>query len=628
MANTVSPEAEQVDVVDGELGAGVPSSAVESLEVVGIGELLAPIRGKIILACVLQAISSVIGLIPLIAVAELARVLFGDDEPEDGDLWTIAIVAAVAMVARLVFLFAGSAVTHFADNDLQLDLRRRLADHMGRVPLGWFDAHDGGDIKKVVVDDVGSMHHLVGHTFTDITAAIVTSIVAMGYLFLVDWPLSLIVLVPFLLGAFLYSRQMQGYTEKMADYNQALEEINVGAVEFVQGISVIKTFGQSGRSHGRFISAANRFVDYFWTWVSGLLRVSSLAEVALSPLMTLTVIATAGTWFVSRDWIAPVDLVIFFLIGLALTAPILTLGYAMNDIQLASDAAARVGRLLAVPPLAEAEQPQIPADDTVVFDGVGFSYDGDRSVLRDIDLRLEPGKVTALVGPSGSGKSTLAKLLCRFWDPTEGSIRLGGVALEDIARDELYGRVGFVFQDVQLLRASVADNIALAEPSASRNEIEVAARAANIHDRIAALPDGYDSIVGETALLSGGEAQRVSIARALLADAPILVLDEATSFADPESEAVVQDALSTLAAGRTMVVIAHRLSTIVGADEIVVLRDGEIVERGRHGDLVAAGGEYERQWLADQRVAQPVALDPGDIAGGQNTDGAIERRTT
>ncbi|MEM9654119.1 MAG: ABC transporter ATP-binding protein, partial [Actinomycetota bacterium] len=501
-----------------------------------------------------------------------------------------------------------------ADNDLQLHLRRRMADHMGRVPLGWFDDRDGGEIKKVVVDDVGTMHHLVAHSFTDLTAAIVTPIAAMAYLFTIDWRLALILFIPFAVGVFLFARQMQGYTDRMAAYNVALEEVNVGAVEFVQGISVIKTFGQTGRAHGRFISAANRFVDYFWNWVSGLLRISSIAEVALSPLMTLTVLTATGTWFVSRGWITAVDLVVFFLIGLALTAPILILGQAMNELQLGTEAARRIGVLLATPVLPETEEPQIPADDTVVFDAVGFSYDGDRDVLQDINLRLVPGTVTALVGPSGSGKSTLAKLLCRFWDPTAGAITLGGVDLRDVERDELYGHVGFVFQDVQLLRATVAENIALADPEASAAEIEAAARAANIHERIVALPDGYQSIVGETALLSGGEAQRVSIARALLADAPILVLDEATSFADPESEAVIQEALSTLAAGRTLVVIAHRLSTIVDADEIVVLQDGRITERGSHDQLVTADGEYQRQWQADQRVnASPT--------GGSDTNG-------
>ncbi|MEO1061613.1 MAG: ABC transporter ATP-binding protein [Actinomycetota bacterium] len=567
----------------------------------GLGELLRPIRGKLVLACALQAASAVVGLVPFVAIAELARELLGDD-PDDGRLWSIAAVAAAALVARLALMLGAASVTHFADNDLQLDVRRRLADRLGRVPLGWYDDRDAGEVKKAVVDDVGSMHHLVGHSFTDLTTAIVTPIAAMVLLFVTDWQLSLVVMVPFLLGVALYARQMSGYGDKMTRYDEALEEVNTGAVEFVQGISVVKTFGQAGRAHRRFLDAAYRLVDYFWDWVSSLLRAAAASEVVLSPLATLALISGAGTWFVSTGRIDAVDLVLFFVLGLALTAPILTLGYAATDLQIASQAAARVSQLLHAPVLPTTDTPQLPDGNHIAFDRVSFSYDGERDVLRDVDLRLDTGTVTALVGPSGSGKTTLAKLLCRFWDPTEGAVRLGGVDLREIAPDELYRHVGFVFQDVQLLRATVADNVRLGRPDADDAAVEGAARSAQIHDRITALPRGYDSVVGEDAVLSGGEAQRISIARALLADAPVLVLDEATAFADPESEAAIQDALSVLAGGRTLLVIAHRLSTIVGADQIAVVDDGRIVERGRHDELLVEAGLYRRLWDADRRI--------------------------
>ncbi len=582
-----------------------PADGHEEVRSVGFGELIRPIRGKLVAACIVQAFASIAALVPFVAVAELGRELLGDGPVDDGRLWAIAWVAIAGVVTRIVLLFVASSITHFADNDLQLDLRRRLADRLGRAPLGWFDDRDGGDIKKAVVDDVGAMHHVVGHTFTDLTSAVVAPIAAMIYLFTIDWRLSLIVLVPFLIGVALYSRQFAGYRDKMEDYNRSLEEINVASVEFVQGISVVKTFGESGRAHRRFAKAANEFVDYFWNWVSGMLRISSASEIVLSPLMTLTVIAAAGTWFVSNGWISAVDLVLFFLLGLVMTAPILQLGYAMTDLQTASDAAARVGVLLATPTLTEVADPQRPEGNAVQFDSVSFSYDGRRTVLDDVTLHLQPGTVTALVGPSGSGKSTLAKLLCRFWDPTAGAVRIGGVDLRNIASDELYRHVGFVFQDVQLLRASIAENIALGRPGASRDDVIAAAQAAQIHERIEQFPNGYDTVVDEGAKLSGGEAQRVSIARALLADAPILVLDEATAFADPESEAAIQDALSNLAVGRTLLVIAHRLSTIVEADQIAVVDQGHVVELGRHGDLLDLDGLYAGQWAADQR-AEPT----------------------
>ncbi|MEM9464860.1 MAG: ABC transporter ATP-binding protein [Actinomycetota bacterium] len=573
-----------------------------------LGELLAPVRGKIILACVLQAIGAAVGLVPFIAIVELGRELF-EPEPDNGRLWTIAVVAAVSLVVRIGFMMGALSVTHFADNDFQLHVRRRLADQLGALPLGWFDDHDAGEVKKLVVDDVSAMHHVVGHVFTDITASIVTPVVAMIYLFTIDWQMGLIVLVPFVIGVALFSRMFAGYGEKMEEYNARMTDVNDGAVEFVQGIAVVKTFGQSGRAHRRFLDSANRFVDAFWNWVSGMLRSSAIAEIVLSPLMTLMVIAAAGAWFVDQGWISAVDLVAFFVVGLAMSQPISTLGFAMNFVQSSQDAAARIGVLLDAPTLPEPTNPRSPEGHAIEFDGVSFSYDGDHTVLADVDLEFRPGTMTALVGPSGSGKSTLAKLLCRFWDPTAGAVRLGGVDLRDIARDELYGNVGFVFQDVQLLRMSVADNIALARPSAGRDEIEAAARAAQIHERITELPGGYDAVVHQDARFSGGEAQRLSIARAILADAPILVLDEATSFADPESEAAIQDALSALTAGRTLIVIAHRLSTIVGADQIVVLDAGSVVETGTHDQLLDADGLYARQWAADQR-SQPAGAGP------------------
>ena len=302
----------------------------------------------------------------------------------------------------------------------------------------------------------------------------------------------------------------------------------------------------------------------------------------------------------------------FLVLGLALTMPVLTLGYASNELSLASEAARRLASVLSTPPMPQPEHPRVPAGNEVRFRDVSFAYgsagnEDAAMVLDRIDLTLEPGTMTAVVGPSGSGKTTLGRLLCRFWDPVGGAIELGGADLREIESAELYRRVGFVFQDVQLIRASVADNIRLARPEATMADVQAAARAAQIHDRLTELPDGYDSVVGENVSLSGGERQRVSIARALLADTPILVLDEATAFADPASETAVQDALSTLVAGRTLVVIAHRLSTITGADQIVVLDGGRIAESGSHDELLASGGIYAAQWAADSRVRAEVA---------------------
>ena len=564
----------------------------------------------LIVACTLQALSSAVGLVPFIAVAELGRVLLADGPVDTALAWTIAWIGAGTLVVRLVLLMAAVGLTHLADVDFRLDLRRRMAERLGRVPLGWFTERTGGQVKKALQDDVAALHHLIGHGYVNLTSAVVTPIVALGYLLWVDWRLTLITVVPLILGMLsMYAMQTRGFGEKMQAYDRALGKVNAASVEFVQGIAVVKTFGQSRKSYRRFIEEAQRFVDFFRDWVKSLMRMSAVSEVVLSPLFSLVLVLAAGTAFVTAGWVVPAEVLPFAILGLAFTAPFLTLGYAQNDMMLARRAAERISALLDTPVLPDRAAGQTPSGTRVVYEGVRFSYDGRTLVLTDIDLVLEPGTVTALVGPSGSGKTTLARLLPRFWDPTGGRITLGGVPIDELPQSALYRQVGFVFQDVQLLRASIRDNIALARPDASMDVIEAAAKAAQIHERILALPRGYDSVAGEDARLSGGEAQRVSIARAILADAPILVLDEATAFADPESEAAIQDAISTLVAGRTLLVIAHRLNTIVNCDQICVVDRGCIVERGRHSDLLKEGGLYSRLWVAADRAKGNV--NPG-----------------
>ena len=565
-----------------------------------VSRLVAPLRGTLILASVLQGTASVAGVVPFIAVAELGRVLLAEGPMDEGRAWLIAFIGVGALATQFVFMLGAATVTHFADVEFQYRLRRDMARRLTAVPLGWFTERNAGAVKKALEEDVSALHHLVGHSYTNMVSAIVTPIAALGYLFWVDWRLALITLIPTLLGIALYGLMNRGYDEKMVAYDQALEDVNSSAVAFVQGIAVIKTFGQARRAYSRFIERAQGFVTYFWEWVRGLIPVTSATMTVLSPLFVLAVVFAAGVPMVAAGLVPAVELLPFVVLGPGLVAPLLTLSYAHNDLMLARKAAERITGLLDTPALSLAANPRKPNGTRVVFEDVSFSYDGQTEAVRNIDLALEPGTVTALVGASGSGKSTLGRLLPRFWDPTEGRIMIGGVPVDEIPSDELYKLVGIVFQDVQLLRASVRENIALSMPDAPMEQVELAARAAQIHDRIAGLERGYDTIVGEEAQLSGGEAQRVSIARAILADTPILVLDEATAFADPEAEATIQDALSELVAGRTLLVIAHRLHTIVRADQICVLDRGQIVERGAHSQLVASDGIYSKLWEASE----------------------------
>lgn len=329
-----------------------------------------------------------------------------------------------------------------------------------------------------------------------------------------------------------------------------------------------------------------------------MLRLEAFTSMALSvPVIALAGLL-GGTWFVAAGWVEPVDVLAEVLVAVVIPSTLLTINQGLTAQRKAVAAAGRITSLLTTPELPVSTQPREPAGAEVVFDGVSFAYADGAPVLHEVDLVCRPGTVTALVGSSGAGKSTLAKLVPRFHDVTAGAVRVGGADVRDVLPEELYRHVGFVLQDVQLLHGTVADNLRLGRPSATEDELVAAATAARIHDRILRLPRGYDSVIGEDAVFSGGEAQRVSIARALLADTPVLVLDEATAHADPESEAEIQDALSAIARDRTVLVIAHRLSTITGVDQIVVLDEGRVAERGTHRQLLARDGRYARMWSA------------------------------
>jgi ATP-binding cassette subfamily B protein IrtA len=580
------------------------SAAASASGVRGLWNLLRPIRVRLLSAFAIQAVGAAASVVPFIAVAQLSRLLLGDGAVSPAAVWAWGWVAVGAVVTRLVCVFITGGMTHLADTKMQLTVRRRMAVRLGAAPLGWFTTRGSGAVKKGVSDDVLSMHHLVAHTGLDLVDGAVVPVVSLVYLFSVNSGMALAALLPLLIGFALYGMELSKMRPRMGEYSTTMGDISAKAVEFVQGISVIKTFGQTGRSYRRFVTATDRFLSVMGDIMSSSLKTTAIAETVMAPLTTLVVIGAAGTGFVAAGWIAPVDVIPFVLLGMSITGPLTGLFSAATPTLEAVEASDRVLALLATETLPVSVAPKVPESSDLVFEGVHFSYDGQHAALDGIDLHLEPGTTTALVGRSGSGKTTIAKLIPRFWDPDKGRILLGGVDLRDIHADELYRWVTFVFQDVQLLNTSVGDNIRLGRPDATDADVERVARAAQIHDRIQELPRGYSSIVGEDALFSGGEAQRLSIARALLVDTPLLVLDEATAFADPESEALIQDALSALAAGRTLLVIAHRLSTIQSADQIVVVDQGQIVERGAHNELVSQGGLYSRLWSDHERARQ------------------------
>ncbi|WP_306359293.1 ABC transporter ATP-binding protein [Nocardia sp. CC227C] len=566
----------------------------------------------------LQIIGALAGLAPLLAVVELGRMLLSPDPLDHREVWIAVVAGAAGLFVRLLCTAAAAGIGHLLDGRIQLSLRRRLAAHLATVPIGWFSRRRTGELATVVGPDVGAVHPLVAHSPGELVNAFVVPLVALAYLFTVDWRLTLITLIPVVLAVAAVPLMLTPARQReQEDRDAAMGRIAAAAVEFVQGIAVVKAFGGGQRAHHAFRTATAEFADTFRRWVLGLSGPAAAMSVALSPPFVLLVILIGGAALITDGSLAPADLLPFLLLGLGLTAPVAALGHGFDDLVEARAALGRIRNVLAVPGLSQPDQPKRPRGHRIELRGVRFGYDGGHEVLRGIDLTLEPGTVTAVVGPSGSGKSTLAQLLPRFFDPTHGRIRLGGVDLRDIDSRDLHAAVSFVFQDVRLLRASIAENIALAVPHADREAVMRVARLANIHDRILELPRGYDAVAGVDVRLSGGEAQRISIARALLADAPILVLDEATAFADPRTERAVRDALSTLAGDRTILVIAHRLETIADADTVVVLTDGKIVESGAPAELLARAGHFAALWHA-HRSARTDDVDSGVTRGADH----------
>lgn len=575
-------------------------------------EILAPVNGALTVASLIVAVASVANVVPFVLIVEACRELLAARVDTDR-VWTLLWSAVLVLVVRGLLQAVALSWSHHVDGGFQLAVRRSLADKLTRVPLGWFGDRTSGDVKKYLQDDVEALHYLVAHARLDFVGGVVVPVVTLIYLFTVDWRLTLVLLIPLLAYGISLSRMMDRTSrDRLAVYSRWERRVQAATIEFVDGIQVVRAFGQAGKAHHEFQAAVDGQTAAFTRWKTPMIRLQAVSDITVAPVFVMLVIVVAGLAAVGLDRAQPLDLLPFLLVGLGLGSSLLGLGYGGEALRAAGAAAVRLYDLQQAPELQKGA-PE-PAGETgaaepglVRFEGVSFGYRDDHRVLRDIDLELRPGTLTALVGPSGSGKSTLAKLLPRFYDVDAGRITIGGRDIRDFGSDELYRTVGFVFQDVRLIRGSVRENLLLARPDADDATLEQAARAAQIHDRITALPRGYDSEIGVDASLSGGEAQRLSIARALLADTPVLVLDEATAFADPESEAAVQDALARLVAGRTVLVIAHRLHTITGVDRILVLDNGVLVEQGEHARLRSAGGTYQRLWEINEAAVGAVA---------------------
>jgi ATP-binding cassette subfamily B protein IrtA len=561
--------------------------------------LVAPLKRTLILAGVVQALITLLELAPFVLLVELARRLLAG---ESGTRLFSPAITALVLVGLGALLTAGlMTAMHRLDARFGRDLRERLLTKLSRLPLGWFDSRGSGAVKSLVQDDVLSLHYLVTHAIPDAVRAAVAPVAVLLYLFVVDWRLGLVLFLPvlaYLVGMAIMVVQSGPRTAEAGRWN---ERMNTEAGAYLEGQRVIRVFG--GAASSRFRSKLDQYIQFVVDWQRPMSGQKTFIDQVTRPMTFLVLISVVGTALITAGWMDPVSLLPFLLLGTTFGSKLLGIGFGLSGLQEGLLAAKRIQVTLEEKELAVADgaasATASPADDRsglVELDHVTFSYRPGVPVLEDVSLRLEPGTVTALVGPSGSGKSTLAALLARFHDVDAGTVSIGGSDVRDLSSEELYRRIGFVFQQTQLVQGSVRENIALARPDAADTEVEAAARAARIHERILRLPQGYATELGPDAALSGGERQRLCIARAILADTPVLVLDEATSFADPESEYQVQRALNALTTGRTVVVIAHRLHTVTGADQMIVLDDGRVAETGTHAALLEQDGRYRRLW--------------------------------
>lgn len=599
-----SPETEpETAVAESVPAPGAAAASRGTWRAQGAGRLLAPLKTPLIISGVLQAIITLIQLAPFVLLVELARLLLAG--AEESRLWTLGLTA-VWLLGLGALLGAGLTLwLHRLDAQFARDLRTRLLTKMSRLPLGWFTARGSGSIKQLVQDDTLSLHYLVTHAIPDAVAAVVAPVAVLVYLFTVDWRLALVLFIPVLTYLVLMSVMTIQSGAKIGQAQRWADRMSGEAGAYLEGQPVVRVFG--GAASSSFRRRLDEYIGFLVGWQRPFTGKKSLMDLVTRPGTFLWLIVAVGTPMIIGGSMDPVDLLPFLLLGTTFGVRLLGVGYGLGGIRGGMLAARRIQNTLDETDLGLVEQHDASgAAGAVVFARVSFGYRPSVPVIKDVSLTLRPGTVTALVGPSGSGKSTLAALLARFHDVDSGSIQLDGKDIRSLPADELYRRVGFVLQETQLVAGTVAENIALADPEADQARIEQAARDAQIHERILRLPDGYQTVLSASSALSGGERQRLTIARAILADTPVLILDEATAFADPESEYLVQQALNRLTKDRTVLVIAHRLHTITHADQIVVLDAGQIAETGTHEELLAAGGRYHQLWQTGQ------TLRPGD----------------
>jgi len=557
---------------------------------------IAPVRRRLTTAMLIAGGASVLGVLGLLTIGIAVGELL-DANPSRGRIGWLIIASAVAFVGRAALKKIAFDVSHLASFDLETELRRDLTAHLGVVPLGAAQQLGSGTLKKVIQDDVRALHAAVADSVPIIGSAVAQPVSALAALAFIDWRLLLATLAILPVVFVGFHLMTKDYASHRRAYDEANEAVNEAVIEFAQGMPVVRTFDDGATSFARFSDRVHAFTAATLAWQKKGRTVGILTRAAMTPLPTLVIVLAVGTWLTVAGSIDVVKLIIAATIATLAIESVVPLMYLSDMTDQSKASAARIQDILGIAPLTPTTSPRTPADTSIRFDRVSFDYGEGRPALSEVSLHIPAGSVCALVGASGSGKTTMARLMPRFWDVTAGRIEIGGVDVREMEQDELLRMFGLVFQESFLLDATVAENIRLGRPGASDDDVRRAAGVARAHSFITELPDGYDTRVGERgSSLSGGQRQRITIARTVLADAPIVILDEATAFTDPENEALIHEAIAQLTAGRTTVIIAHRLSTIVDADQIVVLDSGRIAETGTHQQLSSRDGAYAAMW--------------------------------
>ena len=557
---------------------------------------------------VLSAVSALVALVPFVYIWKILRDVL-NAAPDYAQAVNIPhygwMAVLFAVLAYLIYI-AALMCSHLSAFRVATNLRLGVSEHLATLPLGFTETFGSGKLRKIIHESTGAAETFLAHQLPDKYNAMATPIGLLVLLLVFDWRLGLLSLVPVALG-FVIMSAMTGrrMADKMRQYGNALESMSNEAVEYVRGIPVVKTFGQSVFSFKKFKATIDEYEKWVIAYTKELRMPMMLYTAAINGVFAFLIV---GGLLFTRNGVTSeflLNLLFYIIITPVISLTLTRIMYMSENELVVADALARVDSVLDAEPVPENDHPRHPKDASVSLKDVHFSYDGKTDVIKGVSLKIQPGQMVAFVGPSGGGKSTLANLICRFFDVQSGSVRVGEADVRDIPKEELMDTISFVFQNSRLLKGSILDNVRLGRAQATEAEVLAALKAAQCMDIVEKFPEGIHTVIGTKGVyLSGGEQQRIAIARAMLKNAPILLLDEATAFADPDNEVRVQAAFAQLAKGKTVIMIAHRLSTVANADCIYVVQDGQIAESGTKDELCAQNGLFARMWQDYQASVQ------------------------